>query len=176
MSAPAAHADAEPGEQRSLPESEAMVPADAGPLAETLPLEADSGGVPQGGGEPSTRAASASICQGEIDYPHVSGTKGVTYTINTHLRGRCKAKPSTHNIAGSLYRSRWYGWEHLKSDGVSGAKAKLQLNLNKKCKADTWYKYRASGRFYAKVGKTTWSRSFHNQNPKEIKCKKNARA
>ncbi|MFC7744271.1 hypothetical protein ACFQXA_29940 [Nocardiopsis composta] len=113
---------------------------------------------------------------GEIDYPHVSGTKGVTYTINTHLKGKCRAKPSTHDIAGSLYRSRWYGWEHLKSDGVSKAKASLQLNLNKKCKPNTWFKYRASGRFYAKIGKTTWSRSFYNQNPKEIKCKKNAKA
>ncbi|GAA1100551.1 hypothetical protein [Nocardiopsis composta] len=174
--APVANADSTGGESAAPSGGEPLVPAEAGPQAEVLPLEAETGGLPQGGDELAPRAASASICQGEIDYPHVSGTKGVTYTINTHLKGKCRAKPSTHDIAGSLYRSRWYGWEHLKSDGVSKAKASLQLNLNKKCKPNTWFKYRASGRFYAKIGKTTWSRSFYNQNPKEIKCKKNAKA
>ena len=113
---------------------------------------------------------SASICEGGIDWPHISGTKGVTYTVNTHLDGVCRGIPSAHSIEGSLYRSRWYGWEHLTSGRVSKATPKLHLYLNKKCNPGDWYKYRASGRFYAMVGKTRWSRSFYNQNQSEFKC------
>lgn len=141
-----------------------LVSADAGPRLPPVPDQQDSARA-------DASAAAASLCTAGIDYPHISGTKGVTYTISVHFDGICRAVPTQHDIEGSLYRHRWYGWEHLRSGGVNrpGAR-KLRLPLNKGCNKGAWYRYRGSGRFYALVGKTSWSRSGYNENAKEIKC------
>ncbi len=116
-------------------------------------------------------AAGASICTGGIDYPHISGNSPAPYTINTHLDQVCRVVPSQSSIEGSLYRSRWFGWEHLVSGQATKiATAKWSLFLNKGCTPGDWYRYRAAGRFYALAGTTRWSVSFYNENPSEIKC------
>ena len=118
------------------------------------------------------RPPSKTGCQGDIDYPHISRSKGVTYTINTHVIGRCKVTPSAHSVEGKLYRLRWFGQEHLKSGKRSGAKKYHQVNLNTKCKKNSKYVYRATGRFYSKVGKKTFAVSYYNQTPKKETCVK----
>ncbi|MFI5934387.1 hypothetical protein [Actinoplanes sp. NPDC051494] len=144
-----------------------LVPAEAGPAGSDLPLV--SGQTGSSGSDVS--AAAISVCTGGIDYPHISGTSGVTYTISVHFDGSCRTTPTQHNISGSLYRHRWYGWEHLRSGSVTKPTArKLRLPLNKGCDGGALFRYRGSGRFYALVGKTSWSRSFYNENAKEIKC------
>jgi hypothetical protein len=148
-----------------------LVAADSGVKAETLDLVQASprpGSVAPAAAE---QAAAASICTGGIDYPHISGNSPAPYTINTHLDQACRAVPSQSSIEGSLYRSRWFGWEHLVSgQDAKAGKPKWSLFLNKGCARGDWYKYQATGRFYALVGTTRWSVSFYNENPSEIKC------
>lgn len=149
-----------------------LVSADSGVKAETLDLVQQppkSGGVSPGAQKAA--AAGASACTGGIDYPHISGNSPQPYTINTHLDQNCRAVPSQGSIEGSLYRSRWFGWEHLTSaSDAKAGKPKWSLFLNKGCTRGDWYKYQATGRFYALVGTTRWSVNFHNENPSEIKC------
>lgn len=145
-----------------------LVAADSGVKAETLDLVRES---PKSVGVSPAAQAALSVCTGGIDYPHISGNSPQPYTINTHLDQYCRAVPSQSSIEGSLYRSRWFGWEHLTS--ASDAKAgtpKWSLFLNKGCAPGDWYTYRANGRFYALVGTTRWSVNFYNQNPSDIKC------
>jgi hypothetical protein len=150
-----------------------LVAADSGVRAETLDLVEQS--PPPGGVSPTAvekaAAVGASVCTGGIDYPHISAQSPQPYTINTHLDQNCRAVPSQSSIEGSLYRSRWYGWEHLVSgQDTRPGEVKWSLFLNKSCTPGDWYQYRANGRFYTLVGTTRWSVDFYNENPSEIKC------
>lgn len=152
--------------QSAIPAS-ANTPNVMGPFEE-LPLEAVHI-------VPGVQTFATSVCTASIDYPHISGTRGVTYTVNVHLDGKCRAIPSKHNISGDLSRSRWYGWERLNSKQRSfPGKSKARLTIESKCKPGSMYKYRANGRFYALIGKASWVRSFYNQNPREIRCTRSA--
>lgn len=160
-------ADSQLGSSSPVVSDSANDPNVIGPFEE-LPLEA----VPS---VPGIQTFATSACTASIDYPHISGTPGVTYTVNVHLDGKCRVVPSQHNISGDLSRSRWYGWEHLNSKQQSfPGKAKARVTIESKCKPGSMYKYRANGRFYALIGKTSWVRSYYNQNPTEIRCNRSA--
>ena len=95
-------------------------------------------------------AAAVVPCRITQDNPHMSRSSSSPFVVNTHLRGRCSiGAPIANSIEGSTYRSRWYGWEHLKSGRSSGSLRYQVLNLPKACSPDTLYTYKTNGRYYS---------------------------
>ncbi|MGW4372922.1 hypothetical protein ACWEJ7_04570 [Streptomyces albidoflavus] len=111
------------------------------------------------------------VCRGEVDYPHSSHTKN--YTINVHFDTACKRVAPNLSTEGSLSRSRWYGWEHLKTaKGAKKGTRKLRVVAPKGCKAGTKYRYKGQARFYVSGPQGKGSAHVYNQNDREITCKK----
>lgn len=110
------------------------------------------------------------LCSGEVDYPHSSHTKG--YTINVHFDTQCKMIAPNVSTEGSLSRSRWYGWELLKtSKGRRTNTRELRVVAPKGCKAGTKYRYKGQARFYVSGPQGKGSSHVYNQNDSEISCR-----
>jgi hypothetical protein len=111
------------------------------------------------------------LCSGKVDYPHSSHKKN--YTINVHFDTACKMVAPNVSTEGSLSRSRWYGWEHLKTakDSKSNTR-KLRVVAPKGCKAGTKYRYKGQARFYVSGPQGKGSATVYNQNDSEITCKR----
>ncbi|SHG80140.1 hypothetical protein [Streptoalloteichus hindustanus] len=110
------------------------------------------------------------LCKASVDYPHNSHT--TTRTINVHFDTKCGRTAPNLSTEGSLYRSRWYGWEHLttKSGNKSNSR-NLRVVAPKGCKPGTKYRYRGQARFYVSGPEGRGSAHVYNQNDSEITCR-----
>ncbi|MGC5398642.1 hypothetical protein ACPXCP_23255 [Streptomyces sp. DT20] len=141
-----------------------------GPVVETGGAVRGQAGLTETG--PEARAPKLPyLCSGKVDYPHSSHTKN--YTINVHFDTACKMVAPNVSTEGSLSRSRWYGWEQLKtSKGGKKNTRKLRVVAPKGCKAGTKYRYKGQARFYVSGPQGKGSAHVYNQNDNEIKCAK----
>ncbi|MEV7027460.1 hypothetical protein [Kitasatospora sp. NPDC093558] len=109
------------------------------------------------------------FCLAKVDYPHNSHT--TRSTINVHFDTNCRQVAPNLSTEGALYRSRWYGWEHLTtSRGGKSNSRSLRVVAPKHCSKDSWYRYRGEARFYVSGPQGRGSAYVYNQNDKEIKC------
>ncbi|EDY45191.1 hypothetical protein [Streptomyces sp. SPB074] len=111
------------------------------------------------------------LCSGKVDYPHSSHTKN--HTINVHFDTAGKMVAPNVSTEGSLSRSRWYGWEQLKtSKGAKKNARTLRVVASKGCKAGTKYRYKGQARLYVSGPQGKGSAHVYNQNDSEIQCTK----
>lgn len=115
-------------------------------------------------------AATPIFCRRTQDNPHLSNTASGGYTINTHLRGSCPAGVVAHDISGTTYRSRWWGWEPQARGSGSGSLRYKALNLAFGCRRGDIYSYRTEGRYYS-----TFSNGYRGVNwdttyRRDLKC------
>jgi len=78
-------------------------------------------------------------CYGQTDNPHKS--THVEHTINVEARTVCPGGESYVDL--DLYRSRWYGWQHLSGDDAAGW-GEAETNAAKTCTHGSEYTYLGS--------------------------------
>ncbi|MFD0733095.1 DNRLRE domain-containing protein [Planotetraspora mira] len=100
-------------------------------------------------------------CGAFVPYVHRSHTN--PHVVNVHADLKCKAKVPLYSIRVRLYRSRWWGWEHIGSTGyVSGTykyKARAVANW---APHGTCYYYLAMADFMIAGGNLKIQNSVHN--------------
>ncbi|MFJ3516444.1 hypothetical protein [Streptomyces sp. NPDC090131] len=111
------------------------------------------------------------LCAGSVDHPHASRT--AAYTINVHFDTKCRMTAPNVSTEGSLSRSRWYGWEQLKTANDSKANTRaLRVAAPKSCEAGSKHRYKGQARFYVSGPEGKGSAHVYNQNDSEITCTK----
>lgn len=156
----------------------AAIPASAAPEPDRKPTpivleDVDRGSVDLA---PENRALSAAAvrlpytCRAIVDYPHNSHT--TSRTINVHFDTNCARTAPNLSTEGSLYRSRWYGWEHLTSRrGNKTNSRKLRVVAPKGCNPGDRHRYRGQARFYVSGPEGRGSAHVYNENDSEITCR-----
>ncbi|MFE2164921.1 hypothetical protein ACFXB3_07575 [Streptomyces sp. NPDC059447] len=111
------------------------------------------------------------LCTGAVDYPHPSRT--ADYTINVHFDTKCRMTAPNVSTEGSLSRSRWYGWEQLKTAKGSRTNTRsLRVVAPKSCEPGAKHRYKGQARFYVSGSQGKGSAQVYNQNDSEITCTK----
>jgi hypothetical protein len=154
------------------------IPASAAPEPEGNPApvvleDVDRGSVGLSGGNGAISASAVRLpynCRASVDYPHNSHT--TSRTINVHFDTNCARTAPNLSTEGALYRSRWYGWEHLKtSRGSKTNSRKLRVVAPKGCNPGDRHRYRGQARFYVSGPEGRGSAHVYNQNDDEITCR-----
>jgi hypothetical protein len=155
----------------ALPASAAPEPGEepAGVVLEDV----DRGSVSLTGENRTLSAAAVRLpytCRASVDYPHNSHT--TSRTINVHFDTNCARVAPNLSTEGALYRSRWYGWEHLTtSRGNKTNSRKLRVVAPKGCNPGDRHRYRGQARFYVSGPEGRGSAHVYNQNDDEITCR-----
>lgn len=140
-----------------------------GPAVETGDAVRYTAGLAETAGTHTKAPKLPYLCEGEVDYPHPSHT--TEYTINVHFDTKCRMTAPNVSTEGSLSRSRWYGWEQLKTAKGSKANTRsLRVVAPKSCKAGTKYRYKGQARFYVSGPQGKAEAHVYNQNDSEITC------
>ncbi|WP_344262450.1 hypothetical protein [Streptomyces sodiiphilus] len=109
-------------------------------------------------------------CVASVDRPHNSNTTRAT--INVHFDTRCRRVAPNLSTEGALYRSRWYGWEHLTTRrGTKSNSRHLRVVAPKSCRPGDRHRYRGQARFYVSGPEGRGSAHVYNQNDSEITCR-----
>ncbi|MCC9740958.1 hypothetical protein [Streptomyces sp. MNU89] len=140
---------------------------DATPISSRSQAGYSTGSSPFGS---STRQPAAEDCGVRVDLPHPSRT--TNNQIHTRVESFCNGATIVNNtISGKSYRSRWYGWEHMKSE-TNGPKSawRVRVTVDVNCEYGTWHRWRTEGFGSGVLNGQPVSASAYEENNDEIMC------
>ena len=128
----------------------------------------NSGGV-------TTLAYPSGNCGLQVNNPHASNDYSAQ--IHTRIVSFCQVLPLVSNtVSGKTYRSRWYGWERVKTlppVTVFAPSSRVQNHRETvavDCKVGDWFRYRTEGFGTISTGSQVFSAAAYEQNDDEIQC------
>lgn len=150
VSAPGAASASEADESANL---------DARSYSEYIPSPADA----------ELRQASGS-CGVRVDLPHPSRT--TNNQIHTRVESFCQGNTIVNNtITGKSYRSRWYGWQHMKTKSNGPRTAwRVRVTVDVNCDKGSRHRWRTEGYGSGVLNGQQVSASAYEQNDSEITC------
>ncbi|MFV2198997.1 hypothetical protein [Nocardiopsis sp. LOL_012] len=116
------------------------------------------------------QALAAEDCGVRVDWPHPSRT--TNNQIHTRVESFCNGSVLVNNtITGKSYRSRWYGWQHVKTE-TTGPKNtwRVRVTVDVDCGYGTWHRWRTEGYGSGLLNGQPVSASAYQQNDDEIMC------
>lgn len=142
--------------------------------AATLVLAGSSGTALAAESDDSTSIASRSQATGNcgvrVDWPHSSYT--TNNQIHTRVESFCQGNTIANNtITGKSYRSRWYGWQHMKTESNGPRTAwRVRVTVDVDCPYGSWHRWRTEGYGSGILNGQPVSASAYEQNDDEIMC------
>ncbi len=109
-------------------------------------------------------------CGVRVDMPHPSRT--TNDQIHTRVESFCQGNTIVDNkITGKSYRSRWYGWQHMrtKSNGPRTA-WRVRVTVDVNCDRGSRHRWRTEGYGSGVLNGQPVSASAYEQNDSEITC------
>ncbi|WP_175440086.1 hypothetical protein [Micromonospora nigra] len=118
--------------------------------------------------EPSLMASGS--CGVRVDLPHPSYT--TANQIHTRVESFCQGSTIVNNtITGKSYRSRWYGWEHMKTKTTGPKTAwRVRVTVDVNCDNGSWHRWRTEGYGSGILDGQPVSAAAYEENDDEIQC------
>ncbi len=117
--------------------------------------------------------AAAGDCGVRVDLPHASYT--TDNQIHTRVESFCQGNTIANNtITGKSYRSRWYGWEHMKTKTTGPKTAwRVRVTVDVNCDNGSWHRWRTEGFGSGILNGQPVSAAAYEENDDEIQCGSN---
>ncbi|MEV0004270.1 hypothetical protein AB0H28_18585 [Micromonospora sp. NPDC050980] len=118
----------------------------------------------------SGHTLAAGDCGVRVDLPHPSYT--TANQIHTRVESFCQGSTIVNNtITGKSYRSRWYGWEHMKTKSAGPKTAwRVRVTVDVNCDYGTLHRWRTEGYGSGILDGQPVSASAYEENDDEIQC------
>lgn len=112
----------------------------------------------------------AGNCGVRVDLPHPSRT--TNNQIHTRVESFCQGNTIADNtITGKSYRSRWYGWQHMRTES-NGPRTtwRVRVTVDVNCDKGSRHRWRTEGFGSGVLNGQPVSASAYEQNDSEITC------
>lgn len=109
-------------------------------------------------------------CGVRVDHPHPSRT--TNNQIHTRVESYCQGSVLVNNtITGKSYRSRWYGWEQMRTKSFGPRDTwRVRVTVDVDCDKGTRHRWRTEGYGSGLLNGQPVSASAHEENDSEITC------
>lgn len=109
-------------------------------------------------------------CGVRVDHPHPSRT--TNNQIHTRVESYCQGSVLVNNtITGKSYRSRWYGWEQMRTKSFGPRDTwRVRVTVDVDCDKGTRHRWRTEGYGSGLLNGQPVSASAYEENDSEITC------